>query len=54
MARQRQAPEVVVRVTYVVDPVRARAAQDILQEGFRRGMLKLLEERRRQETPPVE
>lgn len=48
MARQRQAPAVIVRVTYVVDAERARAAQDILQEGFRRGMLKLLAEQRQQ------
>ena len=44
MAR-RQEPEVIVRVTYVDDPERARAAQEILKEGFRRGLLRLMAER---------
>lgn len=46
MAR-RQEPEVIVRVTYVSDPERARAAQEILKEGFRRGMLRLMAEKQR-------
>lgn len=50
MAR-RQEPEVIVRVTYVDDPERARAAQEILKEGFRRGLLRLMSERRAGQEP---
>ncbi|HWI63222.1 MAG TPA: hypothetical protein VNT75_15370 [Symbiobacteriaceae bacterium] len=49
MARRRE-PEVIVRVTYVNDPERARAAQEILKEGFRRGMLRAMAEKKQQET----
>jgi hypothetical protein len=42
MAARRPAPEVLVRVTYVSDPENARAAQAILREGLRRGLVKLL------------
>lgn len=51
MARRRQEPEVIVRVTYVNDPERARAAQEILKEGFRRGLLRALAEKQRQQEP---
>ncbi|MDB4897896.1 MAG: hypothetical protein JWN15_4158 [Firmicutes bacterium] len=45
MAVKRPAPEVLVRVTYVSDPGNARAAQAILREGLRRGLVKLLHAR---------
>lgn len=48
MAR-RQEPEVIVRVTYVDDPERARAAQAILKEGFRRGLLRLMADKQKQQ-----
>jgi hypothetical protein len=44
MARKAQDPAVIVKATYVSDPVNARAAQDILLEGFRRGLVKLRHE----------
>lgn len=50
VARTRREPEVVVRVTYVTDPENARAAQEILNEGFRRALTKLIHEKRRKET----
>ncbi|HYF91945.1 MAG TPA: hypothetical protein VD969_06840 [Symbiobacteriaceae bacterium] len=48
MAR-RQETEVIVRVTYVNDPERARAAQEILKEGFRRGMLRVMDEKQKRQ-----
>jgi len=47
MAGRKRDPEFVVRVSYVIDPENARAAQDILKEGFRRGLLKLVHDNRR-------
>jgi hypothetical protein len=47
MARTRRIPEVIVRVPYITDPENARAAQGILQVGFRRGLLKLAAEKAR-------
>jgi hypothetical protein len=49
MARRAPDPEVIVKVTYVTDPANARAAQDILLEGFRRSLLKYLHENERKE-----
>jgi hypothetical protein len=37
--------EIVVRVKYEQNPEEARAAMDILQEGFRRGLRKAIAER---------
>lgn len=47
MAR-RQEPDVVVRVTYVVDPENARAAQDILSQGFQRALTRAMADQKRQ------
>lgn len=44
MARKRPDPEIVLSVSYVTDPEQARAAQQILREGFRRAMVKVLHE----------
>lgn len=51
MARRQAEPEVIVRVEYVVDPENAKAAQEILKEGFRRAFLKHLTEKRQAEPP---
>lgn len=37
--------EIVVRVQFEANPEEARAALDILQEGFRRGLRKAIAER---------
>jgi hypothetical protein len=50
MARRSSDPEFIVRVSYVVDPDNARAAQDILREGFRRGLLRLIHENRQKDA----
>lgn len=47
MAR-RQEPAVVVRLSYVVDPENARAAQEILNQGFQRALTRAIADRKRQ------
>lgn len=49
MARNAREPDVIVRVTYVDDPENARAARDIVKEGFRRALTRALTEKRRTE-----
>jgi len=42
-------PKVVVNVKYVTDPKNAKAAQDILTEGFRRALSHIIHEKSQKE-----
>lgn len=53
MARSRHNPAVIVRLTHVVDPEQAHAAQEILREGFRRALTRALHEKSQKEAKPA-
>lgn len=50
MSRKGDDPDVIVRVSYVTDPENAKAAQEILKEGFRRGLLKKIQGNTRKDS----
>ncbi len=53
MARSKRQPQVVVRVSYVIDPDNAKAAQEILNEGFRRAITRAMHEHKQKEQGGV-